>query len=233
MEQATPRRSAACRAPPWALRRRRHSRRSDRSERPGRTRKGVPRRRRARRTALDIAYRRARLCPLRASAGTAAQPAVEARPAGLPQIPRCLSSRCPRCGDTASARRAGRNRARTFRPRGREPFARPRAGPAAFALPSVRPIRPLARKNIRRPQRRRAVGEVLRIAAAVHRGQGREDLLLPRLFAGVREASARSLGLRQFEVQVMGAHVMWRGGLAEMATGETSVRQPSRRIAEA
>jgi len=66
-----------------------------------------------------------------------------------------------------------------------------------------------------------ALVEAIRGAgASIRRGRSPDEALLARLFAGVREASARSLGLRQFEVQVMGAHVLWSGALAEMATGE-------------
>jgi preprotein translocase subunit SecA len=43
---------------------------------------------------------------------------------------------------------------------------------------------------------------------------------LVRLFALVREAANRSLGLRPYDIQVMGAAALWRGAVAEMATGE-------------
>lgn len=46
-----------------------------------------------------------------------------------------------------------------------------------------------------------------------------EALLLPAL-AAVREATHRSVGLRAFPVQLMGALALHRGWLAEMATGE-------------
>ncbi|MEK7076945.1 MAG: preprotein translocase subunit SecA, partial [Patescibacteria group bacterium] len=44
--------------------------------------------------------------------------------------------------------------------------------------------------------------------------------LLPRAFALVREASKRTLGQRQFDVQLMGGIALHRGAVAEMATGE-------------
>jgi preprotein translocase subunit SecA len=49
-----------------------------------------------------------------------------------------------------------------------------------------------------------------------------EDLddLLPEVFACVREAARRSLGLRPFDVQIMGAAVLHMGDIAEMKTGE-------------
>jgi preprotein translocase subunit SecA len=51
------------------------------------------------------------------------------------------------------------------------------------------------------------------------RGEPAEDLL-PEAFAAVREASARTLGQRHFDVQIMGGAVLHLGKLAEMRTGE-------------
>jgi preprotein translocase subunit SecA len=49
-----------------------------------------------------------------------------------------------------------------------------------------------------------------------------EDLddLLPEAFAAVREASKRSIGLRPFDVQLIGGMVLHEGRIAEMKTGE-------------
>ncbi|HVE43656.1 MAG TPA: preprotein translocase subunit SecA [Gammaproteobacteria bacterium] len=44
--------------------------------------------------------------------------------------------------------------------------------------------------------------------------------LLPEVFAVVREASKRSLGMRHFDVQLIGGMVMHTGNIAEMRTGE-------------
>jgi preprotein translocase subunit SecA len=44
--------------------------------------------------------------------------------------------------------------------------------------------------------------------------------LLPEAFAIVREASRRTLGMRPFDVQVMGGIVLHEGSIAEMKTGE-------------
>ncbi len=44
--------------------------------------------------------------------------------------------------------------------------------------------------------------------------------LLPEAFAVVREVSRRTIGLRHFDVQMVGGAVLHRGGIAEMATGE-------------
>ncbi len=46
------------------------------------------------------------------------------------------------------------------------------------------------------------------------------DELLPEAFAVVREASKRTLGLRHFDVQLIGGVVLHQGRIAEMKTGE-------------
>src|SRR5436190_1257626 len=51
--------------------------------------------------------------------------------------------------------------------------------------------------------------------------QGAElDDLLPEAFAVVREASRRILGMRHFDVQLIGGMVLHSGKIAEMKTGE-------------
>ncbi|WP_376689811.1 preprotein translocase subunit SecA [Wenzhouxiangella sp. EGI_FJ10409] len=44
--------------------------------------------------------------------------------------------------------------------------------------------------------------------------------LLPEAFAAVREASVRTLGMRHFDVQLIGGMVLHQGKIAEMKTGE-------------
>jgi preprotein translocase subunit SecA len=46
------------------------------------------------------------------------------------------------------------------------------------------------------------------------------DNLLPEAFAAVREAAKRALGLRPYDVQLMGGIVLHEGSIAEMKTGE-------------
>ncbi|MCD8317191.1 MAG: preprotein translocase subunit SecA [Eggerthellaceae bacterium] len=46
------------------------------------------------------------------------------------------------------------------------------------------------------------------------------DSMLPEAFAAVREASVRTLGLRHFEVQLIGGMALHEGQIAEMKTGE-------------
>ena len=44
--------------------------------------------------------------------------------------------------------------------------------------------------------------------------------ILPRAFAAVREAAGRTIGLRHFDVQLIGGMVLHQGKIAEMKTGE-------------
>ena len=46
------------------------------------------------------------------------------------------------------------------------------------------------------------------------------DDLLPEAFAAVRETSVRTLGMRHFDVQLIGGIVLHQGRIAEMKTGE-------------
>ena len=50
-------------------------------------------------------------------------------------------------------------------------------------------------------------------------GAGLDDLLVPA-FATVREASRRTLGMRHYDVQLLGGIVLHQGKIAEMKTGE-------------
>ncbi len=51
------------------------------------------------------------------------------------------------------------------------------------------------------------------------KGESLDDLL-PEAFANVREAARRTLGLRAFDVQLMGGIFLHQGNIAEMKTGE-------------
>ena len=46
------------------------------------------------------------------------------------------------------------------------------------------------------------------------------DELLPEAFAVVREAGRRSIGMRHYDVQMIGGYVLHQGKIAEMGTGE-------------
>ena len=70
----------------------------------------------------------------------------------------------------------------------------------------------------------------VRIASAIEgvteekaRFEAEQDILediLPEAFAAVREASKRTIGLRHYDVQMIGGIVLHRGQIAEMKTGE-------------
>ena len=51
------------------------------------------------------------------------------------------------------------------------------------------------------------------------KGESLDDLL-PEAFAVIREASRRVLGMRHFDVQLIGGIILHRGNIAEMSTGE-------------
>ncbi len=53
----------------------------------------------------------------------------------------------------------------------------------------------------------------------IAKGESLDDLL-PEAFANAREAAKRSLGLRPFDVQIMGGIFLHQGNIAEMKTGE-------------
>ena len=55
--------------------------------------------------------------------------------------------------------------------------------------------------------------------ARLNRGESIDDIL-PEAFAAVREASSRVLGMRHFDVQMIGGIVLHEGKIAEMRTGE-------------
>jgi preprotein translocase subunit SecA len=61
---------------------------------------------------------------------------------------------------------------------------------------------------------------ILEYKRRVAEGDVTLDDLLPEVFALVREAGVRSLGMRHFDVQMVGAMVLHSGKIAEMKTGE-------------
>jgi preprotein translocase subunit SecA len=66
--------------------------------------------------------------------------------------------------------------------------------------------------------------EKLKAKAATYRDRARAgekvDPMLPEVFACVREVCKRTLGMRQFDVQLTGGVVLHQGRIAEMKTGE-------------
>ena len=62
-------------------------------------------------------------------------------------------------------------------------------------------------------------GQTEKFRAMLAEGKSLDDIL-PEAFATVREASVRVLGMRHFDVQLVGGVVLHRGEIAEMRTGE-------------
>jgi len=69
---------------------------------------------------------------------------------------------------------------------------------------------------------RRALKQAIQESQSGLDGVERQILqeILPRAFAAVREASVRTIGLRHFDVQLLGGIVLHQGKIAEMKTGE-------------
>jgi preprotein translocase subunit SecA len=62
-------------------------------------------------------------------------------------------------------------------------------------------------------------GETVALRERFANGESLDDLL-PEAFAAVREAAVRTLGMRHFDVQLMGGAALHMGNIAEMKTGE-------------
>ncbi len=62
--------------------------------------------------------------------------------------------------------------------------------------------------------------EMRALKAAVAAGDTTLDDCIPKVFALTREASRRTLGLRHYDVQLVGGYVLHQGKIAEMMTGE-------------
>jgi preprotein translocase subunit SecA len=86
-------------------------------------------------------------------------------------------------------------------------------------------IAPIVEKiNSLEPTMKAMSDEQMRDQTQVFRNRLKEgealDDLLPEAFALVREASVRTLGMRHFDVQLIGGMVLHQGKIAEMKTGE-------------
>ena len=90
----------------------------------------------------------------------------------------------------------------------------------------LRRLRPIvARINALEPQMQELADEDFARRMAEYRqqvqaGERTLDDLLPEVFALVREASRRVMGMRHYDVQLVGGIVLHRGKIAEMKTGE-------------
>jgi preprotein translocase subunit SecA len=61
--------------------------------------------------------------------------------------------------------------------------------------------------------------ETAELRARFEKGESLDDLM-PEAFAAVREAANRTLGMRAYDVQIMGGAALHLGNIAEMKTGE-------------
>ena len=90
----------------------------------------------------------------------------------------------------------------------------------------LRRLRPIvARINALEPQMQELADEDFAQRMAEYRrqvqaGERTLDDLLPEVFALIREASRRVMGMRHYDVQLVGGIVLHRGKIAEMKTGE-------------
>ncbi|HZM73467.1 MAG TPA: preprotein translocase subunit SecA [Candidatus Polarisedimenticolia bacterium] len=83
------------------------------------------------------------------------------------------------------------------------------------------PVEPPSDDELHHPdlERRREIAKARR-KAEVKRIQDELDAIASEVFALTREAMRRTLGMRHFDVQLMGATVLHQGRIAEMKTGE-------------
>ncbi len=84
--------------------------------------------------------------------------------------------------------------------------------------------RTVERVNALEPAMEALSDEELRAKTGAFRtrlAEGEElEAMLPEVFAVVREAGKRTVGMRHFDVQIMGGQVLFEGRIAEMKTGE-------------
>jgi preprotein translocase subunit SecA len=82
----------------------------------------------------------------------------------------------------------------------------------------------VAQANALEPAMKQLSDEALRAKTEEFRARLRDgaqlDELVPEAFAAVREASLRTLGMRHFDVQLIGGLALHEGKIAEMRTGE-------------
>ncbi|HKV84301.1 MAG TPA: DEAD/DEAH box helicase, partial [Ktedonobacterales bacterium] len=101
-------------------------------------------------------------------------------------------------------------------------FTRVLGDPNERELKRIRPL--VAAINEREDDMREMADDELRGLTAEFKQQlenGAElDDILPEAFAAVREASRRVIGMRHFDVQLIGGVVLHQGKIAEMRTGE-------------
>jgi len=89
----------------------------------------------------------------------------------------------------------------------------------------IKKLKPLVAKiNNLEPDMQKLTNEEMRAKTEEFRNRHQKgetlDELLPEAFALVREAGIRALGMRHFDVQLMGGIVLHQGRISEMKTGE-------------
>ncbi|MGN1270182.1 MAG: preprotein translocase subunit SecA [Clostridia bacterium] len=94
-----------------------------------------------------------------------------------------------------------------------------------YSQKEVKRIKPIVEKiNSLEPEIEKLSDENLRNKTAEFKKRVQEgetlDSILPEAFAVVREASKRVLGMRHFDVQLIGGIILHQGRIAEMKTGE-------------
>ena len=95
----------------------------------------------------------------------------------------------------------------------------------SYSEKEVKRIRPLVKKiNELEPDMQKLSDKELRAKTDEFKGRLEKgetlDDLLPEAFAVVREAAKRVLGMRHFDVQLIGGIILHQGRIAEMKTGE-------------
>ena len=95
----------------------------------------------------------------------------------------------------------------------------------SYSEKEVKRVRPIVEKiNSLEPEIRKLTDEELKAKTPyfkeqLEKGKSLDDIL-PEAFAVVREASKRVLGMRHFDVQLIGGIILHQGRIAEMKTGE-------------
>ena len=95
----------------------------------------------------------------------------------------------------------------------------------SYSEKEVKRVKPIVNKiNGLEEEMTKLTDNELRAKTEYFKGQLKEgktlDDILPEAFAVVREASKRALGMRHFDVQLIGGIILHQGRIAEMKTGE-------------
>ena len=95
----------------------------------------------------------------------------------------------------------------------------------SYSEKEVKRVKPIVNKiNVLEEEMTKLTDNELRAKTEYFKGQLKEgktlDDILPEAFAVVREASKRVLGMRHFDVQLIGGIILHQGRIAEMKTGE-------------